>query len=239
MIVEPVIDHATLQEYYAQLPREFCFASKCKMSLLGDITGKYALDIDCRWGKGVIKLSDYVGQRGFVMGVDPYQDWIEIALSFMDESWRRNGLLENNMDYRVAYGEDLSMAGIEDGFFDLVFTNSSINVDYSPEQVLREAYRVLRPGGLLIYDGVIAEEERDGGVVAEARALGNSIQAALSRKGFDGAVVEAGFDAPDYYEEHPVSPSAGYVDDCTVPVVETREDPSFIATTARIYKPRG
>lgn len=232
-------EREVLRDYYEQLPREFCFASKCKMSLLGDITGKRALDIDCRRGKGVIKLSDYVGQRGYVVGVDPSEEWIELARSFMDDAWRRNGLLENNMDYRTACAEDLSAAGLEDDFFDLVFANSSINVDYSPAWAIQEAYRVLRPGGLFIYDGVVTEGERDEDVVAQARILGNSVQAALSRGTFEKLVRDAGFDAPDYHEERVMEPSEGYVEDFVVPVVETNEDPRFIKTTARIYKPRG
>lgn len=238
MAVRTASELEELRDYYAKLPREYCFASKCKMSLLGDITGKRALDIDCRRGKGVIKLSDYVGHRGRAVGVDPSEEWIELARSFMDEAWRRNGLLENNMEYRTAYAEDLSMAGIEDGSFDLVFANSSINVDYSPVWAIQEAYRALRPGGLFIYDGVVTENERDEEVVEQARALGNSVQAALSRSSFERLVRDAGFDVPDYHEERIMEPSEGYIEDFIVPVVETDEDPHFIKTTARIYKPR-
>ena len=58
------IDAEALRAYYEQLPNEYGFASQCKMTLLGDLKGKRVLDIDCRRGKGVIKLSDYVGARG-------------------------------------------------------------------------------------------------------------------------------------------------------------------------------
>ena len=54
----------TLAAYYARLPKEYGFASQCKMTLLGDIRGKRVLDIDCRRGKGVVKLSDHVARRG-------------------------------------------------------------------------------------------------------------------------------------------------------------------------------
>lgn len=232
------VDVATLKRYYADLPREYGFSSQCKMTLIGDIRGKRVLDIDCRRGKGVIKLSDYVGQKGVAVGVDPSAEWIQIALSFMEESWRKNGLVRNNMDYRVAYPENLAVAGLGDGEFDLVFANSSINVAYDPHAAFAEFYRVLRPGGTLIYDSVVAEGPRDAGVAAQARKLGNAIQSALSRDQVNDLAREVGFFAPEYYEEHEVAPDVGFKDDKVVPCAQTDEDVAFIKTTARITKPR-
>lgn len=233
-----LIDESVLSSYYAGLPKEFGFQSQCKMTLIGDIRGKRVLDIDCRRGKGVIKLSDYVGQKGSAVGVDPSPEWIEIALSFMDESWRKNGLIRNNMDYRVAYPENLAVAGLRDGEFDLVFANSSINLAYNPQAAFCEFFRVLRPGGLLMFDSVVAQGERDARVVQAARAIGNAIQAALPRKTVDAMAKKAGFYAPEYYEEHEVAANVGFKDDEVVDVVEADERVVFVKTTARIAKPR-
>ena len=232
------LEPKVLADFYASQPKEWGFHSQCKMTLIGDIRGKKVIDIDCRRGKGVIKLSDYVGQRGFALGVDPSPEFVEIGLSFMDEAWRRNGLIENNMDYRVGYPENLSVAGVRDGEFDLVFANSSINLAYDPEAAFKEFFRVLRPGGVFIYDGVIADGERDEEVVRAAREIGNSIQSALSRKTINEHSRAAGFFDPEYYEEYEVAPSVGFKDDEVVPIVETDEQVTFTKTTARIVKPR-
>lgn len=233
-----MLDPETLAVFYANQPKEWGFHSQCKMTLIGDIRGKKVIDIDCRRGKGVIKLSDYVGQKGFALGVDPSPEFVEIGLSFMDESWRKNGLIANNMDYRVGYPENLTVAGVRDGEFDLVFANSSINLAYDPAAAFKEFYRVLRPGGVLMYDGVVAEGERDERVVKAAREMGNSIQSALSRKTVGEYVRDAGFYDPEYYEEREVAADVGFKDDEVVPVAETDEQVKFVKTTARIFKPR-
>lgn len=234
----PEVTREELDAYYAALPREWGYSSQCKMTLLGEIRGKRVLDIDCRRGKGIIKLSEYVGARGRAVGIDPSPEWIEIARSYMDDAWRRNGLVENNMDYLVGYAEDLASAGLGDGAFDLVFANSSLNVACAPLRAFAEAFRVLRPGGLLIYDGVVASTERDPQVVEEARRIGNAIQAAPSRETFESWARAVGFDAPDYYEESPVDAATGYVDGYEVPVAPSDERVTFVKTTAHLHKPR-
>lgn len=236
--VSMAADVQKLADFYASQPKEWGFHSQCKMTFIGDIRGRKVIDIDCRRGKGVIKLSDYVGQKGFALGVDPSPEFVEIGLSFMDEAWRKNGLIANNMDYRVGYPENLAVAGVRDGEFDLVFANSSINLAYDPRAAFAEFYRVLRPGGVLMYDAVVAEQERDPEVVEKAREIANSIQSALSRETVNAYAREAGFYAPEYYEEFEVAPNVGFKDDEVVPIVECDERVTFTKTTARIAKPR-
>lgn len=229
---------AELQAYYAQLPTEYGFASQCRMDIIGEIRGKRVLDVDCRRGKGCIKFSDYVGQRGFVLGVDPNPEYIEVCMSFREENTRNNGYQKCNMDYLVAYPERLIACGVPDEVFDMVYCNSSITLAYSPELAFQEMYRALRPGGMLVYDGIVAEDGRNPEVVEAARKIGNSIQAAFSADDLTRFVTAAGFDAPEHRNISVVDPDTGFNDRFTVPVVETDERVTFLKTTALIYKPR-
>lgn len=227
-----------LAAYYRALPTEYGYASQCRMELVGDIRGKRVLDVDCRRGKGVVKLSDWVGQKGFVLGVDPHPEFIEVALSYMDDAWRRNGLLSNNMDYRVAFPERFAEDVAEKEAFDVVFCNSSIMLDYSLPLVMREAFRALRPGGMLIYDGVLSQDRRDEGVRQQAREIGNAIQAAVSVDDFSECVCSVGFDKPELRNISIADPASGFDDSHSFPVVETNENATFLRLTALVYKSR-
>ena len=227
-----------LEEYYAALPKEYGYASQCRMELLGEIRGKRVLDVDCRRGKGAVKLADRVGQRGYVLGVDPNPEFIAISLKYLDDAQHGNGFGKSNMNYLMAYPEMLIDCGVPEGVFDLVFCNSSIALDYDPQLAFLEMGRALRPGGTLIYDGVLAEDPRDKNVVAQARKMGNAIQAAFSQQDLVAFTKAAGFDAPELYNISVVEPNVGFNDRFEVPTVETDERMTFIKVTARMYKPR-
>ena len=194
-----------LRSYYNKLPREFGFSSKCKMSILGDLHGKSILDVDCRRGKGVVKLADMAGPQGSVVGTDPSPALIDEAWAYLEESKRRGKLAGNcNVQFLAAFPEDLAAVGLRDEGFDVVFSNSSINVGYDMALALREIHRVLAPGGLLVLDGVVAEEKRDAAVVEQARAIGNVVQAAPSRHALEALLADVRFDRIECFEESPI-----------------------------------
>ncbi len=71
---------AELEAYYAALPREGGLVAQCRMALEGvDLAGKRVLDVGCRRGKGVFKLSEQVGADGYVVGVDWRPDFVDTA----------------------------------------------------------------------------------------------------------------------------------------------------------------
>ena len=231
-------DAADLAQYYGQAQFEYGFASLCKMTLPDNLVGKRVLDIGCRRGKGVFKLSARVGETGSVIGVEWASEHVQEARERCDRAWRDSGLPESNMTFLQGYPEDLLGAGVAEQSCDVVFVNSVVNLALDPKQVFQQIFRVMKPGGLLICETVIADVPRTEDVVLRARALGNSIQAAPFKGSFEEMLAEIGYARPEYNDAHSVLPQQGYKANYTVEVAESSEDVSFTATVVHVRKPR-
>lgn len=236
---EPAISQPDpeIVEYYSKKIFEYNFSSMCKMSVPMALEGQRVLDIGCRRGKGVFKLSSRVGNTGHVIGIDWSDDFIAEASQRSERAWRESRLLHNNMEFHVAYPEDLARIGIADDSLDLVFVNSVINLAYDYDRAFAEMFRVLKPGGLLICETVLSNAERDETVMSAAREIGNNVQSAPSKRYFEELLAHLGFGAPDYLDATMVAKDAGFKHTYSAPVVETDEEALFVAAVAYIRKP--
>ena len=230
-------DAATLAAYYGGKQFEYGFTSVCKMLLpASDLKGKKVLNICCRRGRGVYKMSAMVGNGGSAMGVDWSRAYIEEAKDGMDRAWHDSGLAGNNMEFRVAYPEDLIAAGIGSSTMDVVYCNNVVTLLFDPATAIREFGRVLKPGGLLILETIFADRPRNEDVVEQARAMGNSIQAARTQDENYAWIEAAGFAAPSIEEEYEVEADRGYKAGSKVAVVEGDDDVKYKAVSLYIRK---
>ena len=208
----------------------------CKMSVPLGLEGQRVLDIGCRRGRGVFKLSARVGDTGHVIGIDWSPEYIAEATQKSERAWRESRLSANNMEFHVAYPEDLGAIGIADESLDLIFVNSVINLAYDYERAFAEIYRVLKPGGLFICETVLSNVERDEEVRRKAREIGNNVQSAPSKRYFEELIANLGFTSAQYLDANVVEADAGFKHTYKVPIVETDEDVVYVASVANIYK---
>lgn len=226
-----------LDAYYADKSFEWTFASVCKMTLPeGEMRGKRVLDVGCRRGKGVYKLSSKVGSNGWAIGIDWEPTYIEDARAGQERAWHDNGLKANNMTFHVAYPEDLISAGIGTETLDMVYINNVMTLLYDQERALKEFYRVLKPGGLLILETTFADRERDPQVVEGARRIGNSIQAALTREQNLAWLEGAGFKEPELKSEYTVGAARGFESGTEIGTVPDVEDVQYKAVCLYVRK---
>ena len=229
-------DEGDIESYYRDREHEFGFASMSRMTLPG-MDGQRVLNVCCRRGKGAFKMSALVGAKGRVIGTDWSSVYIEEAKADSEKAWRKNHLKENNMEFHVAYPENLMEAGIGNNSVDTVYINNVMTLWYDQGEALKEFYRVLKPGGLLICETIFSDKERDDEVVLKARAMGNSIQAARTREEFTAMLSAAGFGAPEVVDEFEVSADQGFKANYKVDVVETDEDVKYFAVALNVRKP--
>ena len=223
-------------DYYDGREAEWGFASMSRMTLPG-LKGLRVLDVCCRRGKGVYKISARVGEKGRAIGVDWSEDYIRDAKAGMERAWHDNHLKANNMEFHVACPEDLMAAGIGDSSVDAVYINNIMTLVYDTPKALAEFHRVLKPGGLLICETVFSDKERDGDTWRAARELGNSIQAGRTKEEFFAQLADAGFGEPEIVDELPVEADTGYKFGRKVATVPTTEDVKFTAVAIYVRKP--
>ena len=226
-----------LSAYYDALPETYGRDALCKMELPKELTGKTALDVGCRRGKGVYKLSDQVGPKGSAIGIEWRTDMLERAKAGEESAVAKCGYGKSNMQFCNAYPERLEDA-VDESCADFAYVNCVLNLCYDPICALAQIHRALKPGGLLVCDTVLATGPRDASVVKAARSLGNAVQAAPHRKDLMSWLMAAGFDVTSIgaFAGDKTDPACDADGNPTIPVAPSSEPVSFVATSVRIYK---
>ena len=226
----------SMAAYYHGKQFEYGFASMSRMTLPG-LKDKRVLNVCCRRGKGVYKMSAMVGEGGHVIGTDWSASYIADAKDGEQAALHKNHLKKSNMEFHVAYPENLMEAGIGDGSVDVVYINNVMTLVYDMQATLDEFHRVLKPGGLLVCETIFASDKRDDAVVEKARSIGNSIQAGRTKEEFFEKLAEAGFPDPEIVDEMDVEANQGFVASKTVETVDADEDVKFTAVAINVRKP--
>jgi arsenite methyltransferase len=162
--------------------------------------GQTVLDLGSGAGADVIISARRVGPAGRAIGLDMTDEMLALA--------RANAAAAGaaNADFVKGHIEDVPLA---DDSVDVVISNCVINLSADKRRVLREAARVLRPGGRFAVSDVIADPDMDADTRADMQAWTGCIAGALTRAEFEAALHDAGLVDVEIRETHRVHAHAG------------------------------
>jgi arsenite methyltransferase len=192
--------------------------------------GETVLDLGSGGGIDVLLSAKRVGPSGKAYGLDMTDDMLALAR----ENQRQAGAV--NVEFLKGEIENIPLP---DNSVDVVISNCVINLSADKTRVLREAFRVLRPGGRfavsdVVVNGTVPEEVRQSMLLWVG-----CISGALEREDYRAKLTDAGFadisfettrsynieDARVFLTE------AGIAVDEIAPLVEDKFQSAFIRAT--------
>lgn len=171
----------------AMLPEEAALASLgCgnPTALIDLRAGETVLDLGSGGGIDVLLSARRVGPSGFVYGVDMTDEMLALAQANKAKAGA------TNVAFLKGRIEEIPLPA---NAVDVVISNCVINLAADKSQVLREAFRVLKPGGRFAVSDVVAD-----GPVPEALRLNmeawvGCLAGALDRGEYQRLLTDAGF----------------------------------------------
>lgn len=115
------------------------------------------LDLGSGAGRDVYILSQLVGEKGFVTGVDMTAEQLATAEVHKDWHTKKFGYAQSNVRFLEGYLEKLDALELDAGAFDVIVSNCVINLCLDKLAVLRGAYNLLKQGGELYFADVYCD----------------------------------------------------------------------------------
>lgn len=166
----------------------------CGFPIAEAVSGSTVLDLGCGTGRDVYLFSQLVGPSGFVHGVDMTKEQLEVAEATKGWHMDRFGYQSENVAFHEGYIEELK--GIADGSVDLVISNCVLNLSPRKDLVLKEVFRVLKPGGEFLFSDVFADRRLPPWMMEDQVLLGECLGGALYVGDFISLSRRTGFNDP-------------------------------------------
>ena len=185
---DPITSNLYDSAQAGQIPEEALFASLgCgNPTALAELNaGEVVLDLGSGGGIDVLLSAHRVGPTGKAYGLDMTDEMLALA----GENKRRSGA--ENVEFLKGEIENIPLP---DNSVDVIISNCVINLSADKDRVLREAFRVLKPGGRLAVSDVVTRGEITAEIRKSVLLWVGCIAGALDENDYRSKLESAGFE---------------------------------------------
>ena len=150
--------------------------------------GEVVLDLGSGGGIDVLLSARRVGPTGKAYGLDMTDEMLALAR----ENARKAGA--ENVEFLKGEIESIPLP---DASVDVIISNCVINLSGDKGRVLREAFRVLKPGGRFAVSDVVVRGEVPAEVKRSVELWIGCVAGALEEREFEALLRDAGFENPE------------------------------------------
>jgi arsenite methyltransferase len=147
--------------------------------------GETVLDLGSGGGIDVLLSARRVGSTGFAFGLDMTDEMLALA----ERNKAESGI--SNVSFLKGHIESIPLPS---NSVDVIISNCVINLSSDKDAVLREAFRVLKPGGRFAVSDVVVEGELPSAVRADMEAFIGCVAGAMEYSEYLGKLANAGFE---------------------------------------------
>lgn len=185
--VDPITSNLYSDTEAAEIPEAAVLASLgCgnPTALAQLAEGEVVLDLGSGGGIDVLLSARRVGPSGFAYGLDMTDEMLELAERNKAEAGAEN------VKFLKGHIESIPLP---DDSVDVIISNCVINLSADKDQVLREALRVLKPGGRFAVSDVVVDGELPDAVRKDMELYVGCVAGALERNDYLSKLANAGF----------------------------------------------
>jgi arsenite methyltransferase len=147
--------------------------------------GETVLDLGSGGGIDVLLSARRVGPTGKAYGLDMTDEMLALA----EENKRKSGL--TNVEFLKGEIEDIPLP---DTSVDVIISNCVINLSGDKDRVMKEAFRVLKPGGRLAISDVVVRGKVPAEIKKSLELWVGCVAGALSDYDYVAKLAKAGFE---------------------------------------------
>jgi SAM-dependent methyltransferase len=146
--------------------------------------GETVLDLGSGGGIDVLLAAKRVGPTGFAYGLDMTDQMLALA----EQNRQAQGV--SNVKFIKGHIEQIPLP---DNSIDVLISNCVINLSGDKPQVLREAFRVLKPGGRFAVSDVVVQGQLPAEMRTDLELWAGCIAGALEETAYRQLLADAGF----------------------------------------------